>query len=63
MKWSLARRHRLQMGLYHPPRKTPEWRTLPPEVRGKATLLLVQMLRQHLTNRSAFKKTQEVSDE
>jgi hypothetical protein len=26
-------------------------------------LLLAQLLRQHLTNRSAFKKTKEVSDE
>lgn len=63
MKWSLVRRHTLQLGLFHPPRKIPDWRTLPPEVRRKATLLLAQMLRQHLTNRSAFKKTREVSDE
>ena len=40
-------RHRrvLQLELFHPPRKAPEWRTLPMEVRERARHLLVQMLR------------------
>lgn len=35
----------LQLELFHPPRKGPEWRALPMEVRERARLLLAQMLR------------------
>jgi hypothetical protein len=64
MRCSPARRHTLQqLGLFHPPRKIPEWRTLPAEVRHKATMLLAQMLRQHHSKRFVFDTAKEASDE
>lgn len=64
MRWSPARRHTLQqLGLFHPPRKIPDWRTLPAEVRQKATMLLAQMLRQHHSKRFTIDNAKEESDE
>ncbi len=63
MRWSPVRRHDVQMGLFHPPRKSPEWKTLPVEAKQKVTRLVALMLRQHHSKRLAFEKAKEASDE
>ena len=63
MRWSAVRRQALQLGLFHPARKIPEWTTLPREVQRKATMLLAQMLRQHHSKRFVFDTAKEASDE
>ena len=63
MRWSPVRRHVVQLGLFHPPQKNPEWRTLPVEVRQKVTMLVAQMLRQHHSKRFVFDTAKEASDE
>ena len=40
-------RHADQLKLFHPPQKTPQWHTLPSEIRQSATKLLALMLRRH----------------
>ena len=60
---SAVRRHPLQVALFHPPRKIPEWTTLPPEVQRKVTTLLAQMLRQHHSKRFVFDTAKEAGDE
>ncbi len=58
-------RHRreLQLELFQPPRKAPEWRTLPMEVRERARRLLVQMLRMSLVQGGADETGRAASDE
>jgi hypothetical protein len=38
--------HAAQPDLFHPLQPTPDWRSLPPGVREKATRLLVRLLRE-----------------
>ncbi len=63
MRWSTGSRHALQLGLFHPPRRIPEWRTLPPEVKQRATMLLAQMLRHHHSKHLVVNHSKEASDE
>ncbi len=63
MRRSAVHRHTLQLGLFHPPRKIPEWTTLPREAQRKATMLLAQMLRQHHSKRLVFDTAKEADDE
>jgi hypothetical protein len=42
-----SRRRVEQLNLFHPPRTTPSWTTLPPEVREEVLALLAQLFREH----------------
>ncbi len=58
-------RHRreLQLELFQAPRKAPEWRTLPMEVRERARHLLVQMLRMSPVQGGVNETERAASDE
>ncbi len=53
----------LQLELFHPPRETPEWRTLPMEVRERARRLLARMLRMRPVQGGADETGRAASDE
>ncbi len=63
MRWSLGYRHANQLKLFHPPQRTPQWQTLPPEARQSATKLLALMLRQHAAGRAVPANEEGTSDE
>ena len=63
MRSPLDRHHRVQLELFHPPLKTPNWSGLPPEVRQRATNLLARMLREHRARRFGPNKGKEACDE
>ncbi len=56
-------RHERQLELFHPPRKAPEWRTLPIEVRERTRHLLAQMLRMSPVQGGADETGRAASDE
>jgi hypothetical protein len=62
MKRPLTLRHVDQLGLFHPPLKTPVWHALPAEVRQRTAALLTRMLRRHRVAHLAL-KAREVPDE
>jgi hypothetical protein len=53
----------LQLELFHPPRKTPEWRALPMEVRERARLFLAQMLRMSSVRYDSAESQRAAGDE
>ncbi|KAI3603383.1 hypothetical protein D8I24_2890 (plasmid) [Cupriavidus necator H850] len=52
-----------QLDLFHPCPKTPQWTTLPPEVRQQTIRLLAQLLRQHRRGLLATVHEREADDE
>ena len=63
MRGSLVHRPANQLKLFHPPRKTPPWQTLPLEVRQRAIKLLALLLRQNVAERGVADPAQEASNE
>ncbi len=63
MRRSGRRDHILQLDLFHPPRKRPQWDGLPLEVREQTTLLLAQMLRMNPPVQEGVVKSQRAADD
>lgn len=58
------RRRRLcQSSLFDPPMTTPQWESLPEEIRKVTLSLLVQLLREHPLPPNVVHDTREVTDE
>jgi hypothetical protein len=53
----------LQLALFHPPLKDPQWEQLPWEVRQQTVRLLARMLRAHCDRALVSEETKEASDE
>jgi hypothetical protein len=63
MRRSRRPNHSFQLNLFHPPRRGPEWRALPIEVREQTKLLLARLLRTSPVRESAVESESAASDE
>ena len=63
MRWLPGYRHANQLKLFQPPQRTPQWQSLPPEVKQSTTKLLALMLRRHTAGRAVPGNTKGTSDE
>lgn len=63
MRCARARHPTAHPDLFHPPRREPEWQSLPAAVRQQAKELLAQLLRQQQRQRLMIPPLQEVDDE
>lgn len=53
----------VQIDLFHPPRQTPSWRTLPSPIREQTMTLLTQLLRAHRCQDADATPAEERNDE
>ncbi len=53
----------VQIDLFHPPRQTPSWRTLPSPIREQTVTLLAQLLRAHPYQDAKARPAEERNDE
>jgi hypothetical protein len=60
---SQRQRQNEQFGLFHPPHRSPPWRTLPTQVKKKAVELLAQMLHQALVGQLHDDDARETPDD
>ncbi len=63
MRSSRRPNHSFQLDLFHAPRRGPEWRALPMEVREQTKLLLARLLRTNPVRESAVESQRAVADE
>ena len=63
MRRAVHRRQNDQLGLFHPPRRSPTWQSLPTELKERTVELLAQMLRGDLVRPLRGGDAREVCDE
>lgn len=52
-----------QLEMFHPPRRTPAWPTLPGEIRKRVVELVARMMQEHRANANRIAQRGEVTDE
>ena len=63
MRKTLHRRQTEQLGLFHPPRRSPTWQTLPTHLKEKTVGLLAQMLQQEIVRSLRGDAAREIPNE